>query len=1498
MYRQLKKIMLMIAFCMFITAFQNFSEIYAETESVEDVENNMENAELYEASTYYWPVDTSYNITCGFYGYKNHNGVDFAVPVGTPVYASVGGTATVIDRGCLGSHRPGGKQPCSKGSNCSAWNNGGHYGSYGNYIKITQSDGVVSYYCHLKTGIPISNGATVSAGQLIGYSGCAGNTTGPHLHFEMRRGSTILNPEKYLTKSSAGIENCVDEISGHVGMVRVRGWAIDMANKTKSLQIDIYVGGPAGSSNVDIIGVMAKETRTDVGNAYPGTGNNHGFDTEIYTWRSGAVPIYVYAHNAAMTDAKLLMSKTVTITADKTPPVISEVKVTNKTKDGYTISCKVTDNGAIAEVKFPTWTVANGDDDIVWVPGTKNGNYYSANIKVSDHKNEGGTYATHIYATDKNGNKSCNTSQENIYIDRTAPVISNVKITNIDETGYTISCTATDNTSLKYVKFPTWTEKNGMDDLKAWMDSNTAYDGTKSGNTYTFRVKISAHGNERGNYITHIYAYDTYGNYTGYTTTPTTFVPNKYTVVYNANGGSGAPGSQTKWEKTTLKLSTTKPYKNYTITYNGNGGTAGSANKSVGCTFKSWNTNAAGTGTSYSVGGNYVANAGAVLYAQWQNPVAGNLASASRTGYTFDGWYTAANGGSKVTAATTITGNTTLYAHWTIIKYSVAYNANGGSGAPGSQTKEYGKALTLSSAKPYKNYTITYNGNGGTAGSANKSVGCTFKSWNTNAAGTGTAYNAGASYNANSSATLYAQWQNPTAGSLANASRTGYTFDGWYTAANGGSKVTAATTITGNTTLYAHWKALCSGVSLNYSSKTLLGKGDTLKLTGTVSPAGAINKTLSWSSSNTAVATVDSNGLVTAVAGGSATITAKTQDGSNVSATCKITVLGDKNIGDDFYAYISNTSLGKYLTNEGINVAVHRQTGNADQVWHFQRQSDNSYKITSCLNGKNLDVYCAGTADGINLQVYWDNGNKAQRWYICGEPGAYYFRTLCGKTVVDIAESSNADSANAQMWTYYGRTSQQFTIQKVNMCSGITLNYSSTILLGKGDTVKLTGTVSPNEATNKTLSWSSSNTAVATVDTNGLVTAVSEGSATITAKTQDGSNVSATCEVTVLNPLTITGTVSDSEILAGQTVTISAEATGGKGGYMYSFLIHNLENDTWYRWEFSKEAQHVWTADESGNREFFAEVKDSAGTIVRSSAMKVTVKVKEYDVPLTITGNVSKHQANVGEQVVIYAAGAGGTGDYTYSFLIHNLENDTWYRWAFDKSAEHVWTANGSGNREFFAEVKDATGTVIRSSAMNVTVKSAATPLAITGKVSALQVAAGKTVTISASATGGAGDYTYSFLIHNLENDTWYRWAFDKNAEHIWTASGSGNREFFAEVKDAAGTVVRSEVMKVTVGDGSSTGALQIQASADKNQVTTGTAVTISAAAAGGSGNYTYSFLVHNLVNDSWYRFGDFAAASSYTWTAGSAGTREFFVEAKDGNGTVVRSSAVTVVVK
>lgn len=168
----------------------------------------------------------------------------------------------------------------------------------------------------------------------------------------------------------------------------------------------------------------------------------------------------------------------------------------------------------------------------------------------------------------------------------------------------------------------------------------------------------------------------------------------------------------------------------------------------------------------------------------------------SRTGYTFVRW-----DGSY----TNVTSNRTITAVWKINTYTVTYNANGGSGAPGNQTKTYGQPLTLSSTTPTALWTITYNANGGTVSPSSKTVIRTFRTWNTRADGTGTNYAAGATYTANADLTLYAQYNDPTAGTLATPSRTNCTFNRWTTSQNGGSTVSSSTTITNNTTLYAFW---------------------------------------------------------------------------------------------------------------------------------------------------------------------------------------------------------------------------------------------------------------------------------------------------------------------------------------------------------------------------------------------------------------------------------------------------------------------------------------------------------------------------------------------------------------------------------------------------------------------------------------------------------------------------------------------------------------------
>ena len=209
---------------------------------------------------------------------------------------------------------------------------------------------------------------------------------------------------------------------------------------------------------------------------------------------------------------------------------------------------------------------------------------------------------------------------------------------------------------------------------------------------------------------------------------------------------------------------------------------------------------------------------------------------------------------------------------------------------------------------------------------------------------------------------------------------------------------------------------------------------------------------------------------------------------------------------------------------------------------------------------------------------------------------------------------------------------------------------------------------------------------------------------------------------------------------------------------------------------------------------------DSTGKVVRSSAIAVNVKAAAK--PLAITGTASASSVSVGTKVVIKGTAAGGNGNYTYSYLIHNKDTDAWSRLtpSFVSSNTYTWTAGSAGNREFFVEVKDGTGKVVRSSAISVKVTIASQPLAVTAKSSATTFGLGTSIVITGTATGGNGSYTYSFIMHNKDTGDWYRFSDFKAANKLtWTAGSTGNREFFVEVKDGTGKVVRSSAVNITV---------------------------------------------------------------------------------------------------
>ena len=164
--------------------YELYLEVLAQEEALEgDIQSMIAELERQEAAnsitstgTYIWPLPGyspgsayGWRMHPIFHEMRFHAGEDIGAPSGTPILAADSGVATVIpDNG-----------------------NG-----YGNYIMINHGGGRVTLYAHM-SAFAISGGATVAQGQVIGYVGSTGNSTGPHLHFEVRVNGATTDPKQY-----------------------------------------------------------------------------------------------------------------------------------------------------------------------------------------------------------------------------------------------------------------------------------------------------------------------------------------------------------------------------------------------------------------------------------------------------------------------------------------------------------------------------------------------------------------------------------------------------------------------------------------------------------------------------------------------------------------------------------------------------------------------------------------------------------------------------------------------------------------------------------------------------------------------------------------------------------------------------------------------------------------------------------------------------------------------------------------------------------------------------------------------------------------------------------------------------------------------------------------------------------------------------------------------------------------------------------------------------
>ncbi|MEQ8472004.1 MAG: Ig-like domain-containing protein [Marinoscillum sp.] len=348
-----------------------------------------------------------------------------------------------------------------------------------------------------------------------------------------------------------------------------------------------------------------------------------------------------------------------------------------------------------------------------------------------------------------------------------------------------------------------------------------------------------------------------------------------------------------------------------------------------------------------------------------------------------------------------------------------------------------------------------------------------------------------------------------------------------------------------------------TGVSLNASSISVT-EGSSKTLVATVAPANSTNRDVCWSSSNTSVASV-SDGVVSAISEGTATITATTIDGGFTAQTA-INV-----IAQDYLVYDFESGNLNGWTVSGSAFVAADVTSDSDWGWSGPFHPQGTYHLWSAKSGSDAQTGSIQTQnfvlDGSGVITFLIGGgfdintlylglyrvsDDALLMKMTGENNDsedYSSRQFNASDYVGVTCYLKAVDNATGGWGHINLDNIRIPVASVDV-TGVTLDPSS-VTITEGFSTILSATVLPVGASNSGVSWSSSNSSVATVNQSGMVTALASGSTTITVTTNEGSYSDQT-DVTVEAQQYLTYDFESGD-LSGWTATgnafVSADAT-------------------------------------------------------------------------------------------------------------------------------------------------------------------------------------------------------------------------------------------------------------------------------------------------------------------------------------------------------------------
>ena len=297
----------------------------------------------------------------------------------------------------------------------------------------------------------------------------------------------------------------------------------------------------------------------------------------------------------------------------------------------------------------------------------------------------------------------------------------------------------------------------------------------------------------------------------------------------------------------------------------------------------------------------------------------------------------------------------------------------------------------------------------------------------------------------------------------------------------------------------------------------------------------------------------------------------------------------------------------------------------------------------------------------------------------------------------------------------------------------------------------------------------------------------------INVKDSTGKVVSATFTVDAVQALTNISTVNTDYIKAGEEVQITGAAKGGTAPYKYEYF-------------YKKSKNAEWTKIKDSN------ISDGTATFKPSSAVPYDVKVIASDLmgrtdeavfklstsqELKNLSSVSSENVMLGQKVVLHAEASGGTGGYTYALLYKKSSSKTWNRIGekYGTAAEGSFKPGKAVPYDVMINVKDSSGAV-KSKTFKINVSSA---LKNNSTISADTVKAGEKVVMKGAASGGSGEYKYSFYYKKSRNTAWTAISEYTAKSAAFKPASATSYDVKVVVKDSAGnTAEKNFTVSVT----------------------------------------------------------------------------------------------------